>query len=143
MTDHSHNPGAGQKSFWLIFVIGLVVIALFYVISQNMVSSNPRPDEEAERAALRTKNLEDLQKANEAKLNHYSWVDKAKGVVRIPISRAMELVIPVLSQNHPHPAYSVNATAGAAATPAPSAPQPSASPAPSAAATAQPSPAHH
>ena len=33
-------------------------------------------------------------RANETdKLNHYSWVDQQNGVVRIPVERAMELIV--------------------------------------------------
>jgi len=125
-----------SRSVWPIFIVGLILMALFYLGSQYLLSSNPTPDEEAARAELRAKNLEELQKDNEQKLNHYSWADKAKGTVRIPVDKAMELVIPTLRQTRPHPAYPIES-----ATPAPAASaKPQASPAPSAAAS--PSPAH-
>src|SRR5437870_2961848 len=93
---------------------------------------------------------EDADKA----LNTYAWIDKNKGVVRIPIRRAMELTIAQLAQQKPAAAgpiaapASAEATAGKpeaqAASPAPAA-QPAASLSPAAQssppASASPAPA--
>jgi hypothetical protein len=61
----------------------------------------------------RLKNLDDLNAENQKTLTNYRWVDKGKGIVGIPIDRAMELEIADLAANHPH-------AAGPIATPAPS-----------------------
>jgi hypothetical protein len=53
--------------------------------------------EDQERAAVRTKNLADLQAADQTALTTYGWSDKAKGIIRIPVTRAMELVMPELN----------------------------------------------
>jgi hypothetical protein len=49
--------------------------------------------------------LKDVRLAEEDQLNSYGWVDQKTGVVRIPITRAMELVaqrgLPVRSQAGP------------------------------------------
>ena len=37
--------------------------------------------------------LEQFQTAEEAKLNSYGWVDKPTSVIRIPIERAMDLIV--------------------------------------------------
>ena len=37
--------------------------------------------------------LEDMRRAEDEVLNNYGWVDKQKGVVRIPIERAKELAV--------------------------------------------------
>ncbi|MDQ6913858.1 MAG: hypothetical protein M3128_13395 [Verrucomicrobiota bacterium] len=37
--------------------------------------------------------LQQFQTAEEAKLNSYGWVDKPAGVIRIPIERAMDLIV--------------------------------------------------
>jgi len=39
------------------------------------------------------RDLNDLRAAEETVLNSYGWVDRKAGVVRIPIARAMELLI--------------------------------------------------
>lgn len=38
------------------------------------------------------RNLTSLRAKEEGLLQHYAWVDEQKGIVRIPIERAMELV---------------------------------------------------
>lgn len=45
------------------------------------------------RAEERRKNLADLKTANAEFLNNYAWMDQPKGIVRLPVSRAMELTV--------------------------------------------------
>ena len=52
--------------------------------------------EDADRAAIRAKNLAELQSSDTTALTTYGWNDKAKGIVHIPVRRAMELVLPSL-----------------------------------------------
>ncbi len=68
----------------------LIVAALVWVM---VVYTRPAPLGE-DRAPLRRKNLKDLRDANADVLNtpNYVWQDQAKGVVRLPINDAMELV---------------------------------------------------
>ena len=48
--------------------------------------------------------LADLHDREELLLNHYSWIDRSKGTVRIPIERAMEIIaqkgLPVAPQEN-------------------------------------------
>lgn len=37
--------------------------------------------------------MKQLRAEEDAKLNHYKWVDASGGVVQIPVSRAMEVVV--------------------------------------------------
>jgi len=46
-----------------------------------------------ERVAERKKALSELNAANVEALNTPGWVDQGKGIVRLPISNAMELVV--------------------------------------------------
>jgi hypothetical protein len=66
---------------------------------------------EADRAKNRTEKLKTAQE-EWAKNQGYGWVDKAKGVARIPIERAMEIELAELQAKKPAPA-------GPIATPAP------------------------
>ena len=43
--------------------------------------------------------LKDIQARDTEALNTYGWVDKEKGVVRIPIERAMELEVQQAGRN--------------------------------------------
>jgi len=58
-------------------------------VTHGDVQSFPEPRlEENERTELRSYSEEE-----EKKLATYDWVDKSKGIVRIPIDRAMELIV--------------------------------------------------
>jgi len=106
-----------------VIVTGLLIILLFggFALLLNRQGKSI-PDVEEAKAEERLKTLADLNLENEKALTQYHWVDKSKGIVSIPIDRAMDLVLPELQANKPHPA-------GPVTTPAP--PQPQASPAPS------------
>src|SRR5205809_1878363 len=116
---------------------GIVLLfALFGVIVLAVVGPAPRgSDYEETRAKKRVDNLKTLREEAAKALTTYGWIDKNKGVARIPIDRAMELTVAKLAQQKPAPT-------GPIATPEP---QPSAAPASPAPAgspptAAQPSP---
>ena len=114
-------------SSWLGIVI---LFALFGVIVLATIGPAPRGDSyEQTRAKKRGDNLKTLHEEDAKALATYAWIDKTKGVTRIPIDHAMELTIAELAQKKPAPA-------GPIATPQPEAP--SASPSPSAARAASP-----
>src|SRR6266567_4662642 len=95
-------------STWLGVVL---LFALFGVIVLAIIGPSPRgSDYEQTRAKKRMENLKTSREDAEKALNTYAWVDKTKGVVRIPISRAMELTVAELAQKKP-------AAAGPIATP--------------------------
>src|SRR5438874_12976323 len=97
-------------STWLGVVL---LFALFGVIVLAIIGPMPRgSDYEETRAKKRMENLKTAQEDAEKALNSYAWVDKNKGVVRIPISRAMELTVADLAQKKP-------VAAGPIATPPP------------------------
>ena len=78
-------------SAYVIAVLGafLIVAGLVWVMVQY---TRPEPLGE-DRAAARRKALAELKASNEDVLNNpnYVWENPAKGIVRLPISRAMEL----------------------------------------------------
>jgi hypothetical protein len=102
-------------STWLGVVL---LIALFGVIVLAVVGPAPRGDNyEQKRAKEREEKLKTLREANAKELTTYGWIDKNKGVVRLPIDRAMELAVAELATKQPVPAYPI-ATPAPAATPA-------------------------
>lgn len=115
----AHSPA--PFSTWLGIVL---LFALFGLIVLAIVGPSPRgSDYEETRAKKRMENLKKLREETEKDLTTYAWVDKNKGVARIPISRAMELTVAELAQKKPAPA-------GPIATPAPpGSPAPATSPA--------------
>ena len=142
-------------STWL----GIVCLfGLFGLIVLAVIGPSPRTsDYEEMRAKKRMEKLKASHEESQKELTTYAWVDKNKGVARIPIDRAMAVTVSDLAQKKPAPAgpiatpASAEATAGKPATqaapaaggsPAPVAAQPSApAGSPSGQGAASPSPA--
>src|SRR5919198_5718093 len=108
-------------STWL----GIVCLfVLFGFIVLAVIGPSPRTsDYEETRAKKRMERLKALHEETQKDLTTYAWVDKNKGVVRIPIDRAMELTVGDLAQRKPAPAGPIAiATPAAPAVPAASPP---------------------
>ena len=123
-------------STWLGVVL---LFALFGVIVLAIIGPSPRgSDYEKTRAKKRMENLKTSREDADKALNSYAWIDKNKGLVRIPIGRAMEVTIEQLAQQKPAAAGPIATPETQAASPAPagspkpSATQPAASPSPAA-----------
>jgi hypothetical protein len=121
---HSRAP----LSTWFGIVL---LFALFGVIVLAVIGPAPRgSDYEEKEAKKRAELLKTSREEATKALTTYGWIDKNKGVARIPIERAMELTVAELAQQKP-------AAAGPIATPEPPA-LPAGSPSP---AQASPAPA--
>jgi len=102
MTHHHHDHDAAVRTYrgpGILTILSVLVLLLAAVAGGLWVShSGSATDrEDQERAAVRTKNLADLRVADQTALTTYVWSDKAKGIIRIPVTRAMELVMPELN----------------------------------------------
>ena len=102
MTHHhepSHESGAaasrGPGILFGVTVLVLLLVAVLGALWINRAGSATEIEDDA-RSVERAKNLAELQAADTAALTTYGWNDKAKGIVRVPIARAMELVLPSL-----------------------------------------------
>jgi hypothetical protein len=141
-TAYSPAPFSTWLGIVCLFVVfGLIVLAV--------IGPSPRgSDYEQLRAQKRMERLRALREESLKDSTTYAWVDKTKGVARIPIDRAMELTVAELAEKKPAPAGPI-ATPAVQASPTGASPAPSAgpqgatgSPAPSsAAASASPAPA--
>jgi hypothetical protein len=127
---------------------GIVLLfALFGVIVLAIIGPAQRgSDYEEARAKKRVENLKTLRDETDKALTTYGWIDKTKGLARIPIERAMELTVAELAKQKPAPAGPIatpetQAPAGAPASPAPASPAAQAPASPSPAAQSPPSPA--
>jgi hypothetical protein len=89
-------------STWL----GIVCLfVLFGLIVLAVIGPSPRTsDYEETRAKKRMERLKALNEESQKELTTYAWVDKNKGVARIPIDRAMEVTVADLAQKKPAPA---------------------------------------
>ena len=123
-------------STWL----GVVLLFVFFgLLALVVLKAAPRGSNyEKKRAEARAKKLEEAQKENLAALNSFAWVDKNKGVARIPIDHAIGIMLVELADKKPK-------AAGPIAAPSPSAapqtsPSASGSPSPSPTANASTTP---
>ena len=137
-------------STWLGVVL---LFALFGVIVLAVIGPAPRSDDyEQKRAKAREEKLKVAREEDAKALTSYGWIDKNKGVARIPVARAMELTVAELAQKKPEPAGPIatpepvapGAATGATAPPAPPSasltPAPSRSPAPAQSSPGSPTP---
>ena len=114
---------------------GIVLLfALFGVIVLAIIGPSPRgSDYEETRAKKRIENLKTLREEADKALTTYGWIDKNKGVARIPIERAMELTVAGLAKQTPAPAGPIATPAAQATASAPASaafPAPATSPKP-------------
>ncbi len=129
---HSRAP----LSTWFGIVL---LFALFGIIVLAVIGPAPRgSDYEEMRAKKRVDNLKTSREEAAKVLITYGWIDKNKGVARIPIERAMKLTVAELARQKPAPAGPIAAPqppAPAAASPSPAqaSPAPAGAPQPGAA----------
>ena len=106
---HTRTPFSAWLGVVLLFLMfGLIVAAVIGPVKRGS-------DYEQKRAANREAKLKAQREQDTAALTGYGWVDQNKGVVRIPIERAMELTLVDLGRKKP-------TAAGPIATPAPETP---------------------
>lgn len=108
--------------------LGIVLLFLFFgIFVLVLVAATPHGDTyEAKRARAREEKLKTARQDAAKELSSFAWVDKNKGVARIPIDRAMQLTLADLASKKPAPANPIE-TPGQSPSPSP-APQPAASP---------------
>ena len=112
-TKHSHDPQIGHETtdvnVWAVgkFAIGLVIVAIvslallfallkfFQSRQETSVANSVEPTKLFPEPQLQKTPILDLKaiRAEEDKLlTGYAWVDQKKGVVRIPVARAIEVL---------------------------------------------------
>jgi len=75
------------------------------------------PDTILEKAAMeRWDKLQKLKTEQTKDATSYGWIDKEKGIARIPVEKAMELTARKLRAEDPHPAYPITTIAASAIT---------------------------
>lgn len=119
--------------------LGVVLLFLFFgIFVLVLVAATPHGNNyEEKRAKAREEKLRTIRDAAAKDLNSYAWIDKGKGVARIPIDRAMQLTLGDLASKKPQPANPI-ATPAEAAAPAATSAAPAVSPAATPNATAKP-----
>src|SRR5437588_12091986 len=136
MADTQQIQSPAPVSTW----VGVVLLfALFGAIALAIIGPAPRGNTyEKMRAEARAKKLKDARNEDAKALTTYSWVDKNKGTVRLPIERAMELTLADLANKNPMPAYAIAAAESSAAPGGQAAASPAATASPQASGTPKP-----
>jgi len=123
MSETNQTPKFSVSTVVTILVMLLVFAGLVWFVTyqrQSMASADHQRRDE------RLKNLSDLNAENHKTLTSYRWIDKGKGIVGIPIDRAMRLEVADLAAIRPHAAGPITLPVPS---PAPAGNQPSPSPA--------------
>ncbi|NBQ64336.1 MAG: hypothetical protein EBT95_02065 [Verrucomicrobia bacterium] len=104
---HPYLPG-----LWLAAgFLGLASLALL------LRPAGITPDTILEKAAMeRWDRLQKLKGEQEKEASSYGWIDKDKGIARIPVAQAMELTVRKLRAEDPRPAYPITTVAPSAIT---------------------------
>jgi hypothetical protein len=95
----SDSTNASPSNFWLttLAVVGVIVIfALILVVAY--LPQAPAPLAEGAKTPEQRKTILVEHRAKETKASTgYTWIDQSKGVVQLPIDRAMQLTIQELN----------------------------------------------
>jgi len=116
MSDNPHSLSERSHPYlpglWLAAgFLGLASLALL------LRPAGVTPDTILEKAAMeRWDKLQKLKGEQEKEATSYGWIDKDKGIARIPVAKAMELTARKLRAEDPRPAYPITTIAPSAIT---------------------------
>ncbi|HTY88176.1 MAG TPA: hypothetical protein VMB80_11975 [Candidatus Acidoferrum sp.] len=80
-----------ERTVWPIGALFLSACFLFAVFVVKLHRSVPAPAIDAERAATRLKALAEIRAAEAEALDQPGWIDRSRGLVRLPIDLAMQI----------------------------------------------------
>jgi hypothetical protein len=86
--DHPKNPLIAASVVAICITVVLVSIGVFQYFDREI----RREVDEKQNQKVDAR-LTKLRSMEESRLTGYTWVDKDKGIVRIPVERAIELVL--------------------------------------------------
>jgi hypothetical protein len=89
MNNGSSDPPASMTV--IVGIIGAILLLAVILVTQVLFFNVQRIEDENKLYAARPAELADLQARELAQINTYRYVDREKGVVAIPIDRAIEL----------------------------------------------------
>src|SRR5213083_1561301 len=90
--NHGQGPpafDAARLTAYAIGIIGTFLIVAMLVLAMRHYTQPATVG--ANRIEERYKFLQDQRAADAKALNEYDWVDKDKGIIRLPVQRALEL----------------------------------------------------
>lgn len=77
----------------LVGIIGAILLVVIIVALQGYFMKAKRDELERKVAGNPVQELADLRSGQIERLTAYRWVDRKKGVVAIPVERAMEIAV--------------------------------------------------
>ena len=80
-----------ERTVWPVGVGFLIACFLFAAIVVKVKWSMPVPAIDADRAVMRVKALAEIRAAENQALNRSGWINQDRGLVRLPISVAMQI----------------------------------------------------
>lgn len=95
MSAHAaQHPPRPRGSIWPMFLGGFILLLLFFGATQALRQFGPKePSWDEIRAAQRREIRDKAWAEAELQMTTYAWIDKEKGIVQIPVRRAMELTV--------------------------------------------------
>jgi hypothetical protein len=96
-SDNKSCCNCTAKVAYAIAVLGAILIVVF--INHELKKYTQAPNVEAGRAAERSKALAEIRNAEADALSTTGWVDPSKGVVRLKIEDAMNLMVETWGTN--------------------------------------------
>jgi len=88
--NHTPSPRAGIFAY-LAALLGAFLIMFALVKAMQHYTSPPPVNQE--RAAERRQALIEMRAATAQELQEYGWRDQGKGLIRLPVARAMEVAL--------------------------------------------------
>jgi hypothetical protein len=75
-----------------MWIFALMIFVAYRIVQRGSPQSQFHPPPEPRLQTAPRLDYQHFQAWENDQLNHYRWVDKSKGIVAIPIDRAMELI---------------------------------------------------
>jgi hypothetical protein len=89
-SENKNCCGCTAKVAWVIAIVGAILIVVF--LNRQLKKYTAAPALDAGRAEERAKDLAEIRDAEADALNNTGWIDQSKGIVRLKIDDAMQLM---------------------------------------------------
>ena len=90
---NAHTAEPNTRLIWTLIFSVLVFLVIFHISAYFWFLGMKDTELRSKQNYSQDKNLQSLRAQDTEVLERYGWVDSAKGTVRIPVSRAMELMV--------------------------------------------------
>ncbi len=90
---HTEQDRPDTARIAIIGVVGAVILFIIIVAIQALFYGMERAEQDRKEARERSETVAQVRAEQRQRIGSYGWVDQKKGVVRIPIERAMELLV--------------------------------------------------